>query len=632
MVGAATITILHVEDEPGFADMVGTFLEREDERFEIETASNPEEGLDILSDNEFDCIVSDYDMPGQNGIEFLKAVREENSDLPFVLFTGKGSEEVASDAISAGVTDYLQKEAGTDIYRVLANQISNSVEKWHAQRNYRELFEKSTVGVVIVDPDSGTIVDANRQFSEILGRDLDEVRGAHPADLSPDEPAYTRDRADELLRQTMETGSQTFEWRHQRASGNHVWVEVSLNRTTINGESQILGIVQDISDRKKREQRYNAIFNQTYQFTGLLEIDGTLIEANETALEFGGLDREDVLGKKMWEAYWFQHSEETRTRAREAVERAATGEFVRHELPVQGATDEVIIDFSVRPITDEQGNVTLLIPEGRDITERKKLERKRERIIERVTDAIVEVDADWRFTLVNDQAEELYDMSEEDLLERDFWEVFEAAKDTRFEEEYRAVMETRESTSFVEYFSQLDGWFDIEAYPKDDGGIAFYFVEVTEQRQRQAELERSHEEIKNYRDLLERALAKTDTYVWEWDLTTNEVNRYPTGKTLSQLKSMDIGGVFDGFIERVHPDERERVEQVIRDGIESGTGYQFECRFEDKDGSYRWIRDHAEVELEDGEPVHALGMVTDITEAKRLTDARDGSSDGEAES
>lgn len=75
----------------------------------------------------------------------------------------------------------------------------------------------------------------------------------------------------------------------------------------------------------------------------------------ETALEFGGLDREAVLGKKMWDAYWFQHSERTRERAKIAVERAADGEFVRHELPVQGRHGEVIIDFSVRPVTDDQG-------------------------------------------------------------------------------------------------------------------------------------------------------------------------------------------------------------------------------------------------------------------------------------
>lgn len=81
-----------------------------------------------LADAEFDCVVSAHEMPGRNGIEFLELVREEYPDLPFVLFTGKGSEAVASDAISAGVTDYLQKGSGTEQYELLANRIVNAVD------------------------------------------------------------------------------------------------------------------------------------------------------------------------------------------------------------------------------------------------------------------------------------------------------------------------------------------------------------------------------------------------------------------------------------------------------------------------------------------------------------------------
>jgi DNA-binding NtrC family response regulator len=104
------IHVLHVDDEPEFAEMAATFLEREDDRFAVETAATASEGLAHLADEGVDCVVSDHDLPDRTGIEFLEAVREQHPDLPFVLYTGKGSEEVASDAISAGVTDYLQKE------------------------------------------------------------------------------------------------------------------------------------------------------------------------------------------------------------------------------------------------------------------------------------------------------------------------------------------------------------------------------------------------------------------------------------------------------------------------------------------------------------------------------------------
>ena len=105
-----TIRVLHVDDQLDYAEMATTFLEQENDRFDTETVASASDGLTRLADSTFDCVISDYDMPRQNGIEFLKAIRMKYPDLPFILHTGKGSEEVASEAISAGATDYLQKE------------------------------------------------------------------------------------------------------------------------------------------------------------------------------------------------------------------------------------------------------------------------------------------------------------------------------------------------------------------------------------------------------------------------------------------------------------------------------------------------------------------------------------------
>ncbi|MFC7228538.1 response regulator [Salinirubellus salinus] len=130
----ARIHLLHVDDEPGFAETARAFLEREDERLTVETARSAAAGLERLAERPFDCVVSDYEMPGRDGIEFLAAVREASPDLPFVLFTGKGSEEIASEAISAGVTDYLQKGGGTEQYALLANRVVNAVEAYRSRQ------------------------------------------------------------------------------------------------------------------------------------------------------------------------------------------------------------------------------------------------------------------------------------------------------------------------------------------------------------------------------------------------------------------------------------------------------------------------------------------------------------------
>jgi len=91
----------------------------------------------------------------------------------------------------------------------------------------------------------------------------------------------------------------------------------------------------------------------------------------------GSTERE-VVGKKVWNAFWFQH-DEAAEQVREAVERARDGEFVRQEFEAQGADRAAIIDFSIRPVTDDYGEITYLIPEGRDITDRVKVERETQR-------------------------------------------------------------------------------------------------------------------------------------------------------------------------------------------------------------------------------------------------------------
>lgn len=119
------IQVLHVDDDPNLTDLIKTFLERKDDHFIVETATDADEGLKLISNRSPDCIVSDYNMPRMDGIELLQTVRERYPDLPFILFTGRGSETVASEAIAASVTDYLQKESGAEQYELLAHRIQH---------------------------------------------------------------------------------------------------------------------------------------------------------------------------------------------------------------------------------------------------------------------------------------------------------------------------------------------------------------------------------------------------------------------------------------------------------------------------------------------------------------------------
>lgn len=167
-----SIAVLHVDDDSDFVDMAASFLERENERITIETALNASDGLSRLTEDGFDCVVSDYDMPGKTGIEFLQTVRQTHPDLPFILFTGKGSEEVASDAISAGATDYLQK-GGTERYALLATRIQNAVEQY---RNKQRRARLERIRTVVNDINQALIRATSRQ--EIEAEVCDVLAGA----------------------------------------------------------------------------------------------------------------------------------------------------------------------------------------------------------------------------------------------------------------------------------------------------------------------------------------------------------------------------------------------------------------------------------------------------------------------
>ena len=179
----SAIRVLHVDDDRQYAETTAAFLQRERTTFDIETATSAAAGLRLLETEPVDCIVSDYEMPGKNGIDLLESVREDYPELPFILYTGRGSEEIAGDAISAGVTDYLQKTSDTSHYALLANRVVNAVEQYRSQsalkasRDRFSLFvDQSPLGFVEYDQDF-EIVRVNDTLTDIFGYTEDELVG-----------------------------------------------------------------------------------------------------------------------------------------------------------------------------------------------------------------------------------------------------------------------------------------------------------------------------------------------------------------------------------------------------------------------------------------------------------------------
>ena len=118
------IRVLHVDDELGLLKVAKQCLEMQGP-FRVDTASSVEEALVKLEKERYDAVVSDYQMPGKDGLEFLKELRESGNSVPFIMFTGKGREEVAIRALNLGANQYLNKTGETEtVYTELAHTIT----------------------------------------------------------------------------------------------------------------------------------------------------------------------------------------------------------------------------------------------------------------------------------------------------------------------------------------------------------------------------------------------------------------------------------------------------------------------------------------------------------------------------
>jgi PAS domain S-box-containing protein len=134
------IEVVHVDDDENYRALVSEQLQRVAENMTVRSVGTGSHSLDLLSEESVDCILADYRLPKMNGLELLSAVRERHSEIPYILYTGKGSEEVASDAIAAGVSDYVTKSMTTESWELLAQRIENAVE----ERRAKEQAQKST--------------------------------------------------------------------------------------------------------------------------------------------------------------------------------------------------------------------------------------------------------------------------------------------------------------------------------------------------------------------------------------------------------------------------------------------------------------------------------------------------------
>lgn len=372
-------------------------------------------------------------------------------------------------------------------------------EVYESKNRLDALMRATTDGIYRMSPD----------WSEIYQLAEDNfVSTDRPSTWQAYVPETDHARVKQAIDEAIETQS-PFELEHRIrcADGTTGWTHSRAVPILEDGEIvEWFGTTTDITERKEQEREKDLLWRAIEKANSPLIMaepgadDTPISYANEAFEQITGYSESEVIGQDCRFLQGESTREEPVRKLREAIDNQ---EQVTAELRnYRKDGTEFWNSVTITPVYDTDEELVRFLGTQEDITERKRQERKRKQVIDRVTDGIFELDADWQFTFVSDQAETLLDTSEAEILGRSIWDVFEAARDTPFEARYRAVMNTREPTSFTEYYPALDGWFDVQAYPNSDGGIAVYFRDVTERKEQEQARQRAE---KRYQKLLEMA-------------------------------------------------------------------------------------------------------------------------------
>jgi PAS domain S-box-containing protein len=253
--------ILTVDDEPDLCVITKEFLEISG-KIKVDIAGSVQEAKEAISKRRYDAIVSDYQMPGEDGIQFLKSLRASGNMIPFILFTGKGREEIVIEAINNGADAYIQKGGEPrSLFADLEHRILTIVRKHSAEAalkdsesEFRTLFENNPDPVVLVGAD-GTVLNTNQAGADMVLMSKEEIIGGLFSNM-----AVFREEDKALFQRTMiaiKKGEPVSPIVSQirRKDGTERWVEIRgciVRKANMGDAFQI--IARDITERKLEEK------------------------------------------------------------------------------------------------------------------------------------------------------------------------------------------------------------------------------------------------------------------------------------------------------------------------------------------------------------------------------------------
>jgi PAS domain S-box-containing protein len=307
------IWVLQVDDDSSFLHVSKNILEAEGP-FSVEIAYSVDEALLKLKTSRYDIVISDFEMPMKNGLDFLKLLRESGSDIPFILFTGKGREEIIVQALNLGADRYIDKHGEPKVvYTELSAGIRQLYEKsqatrmlWESEERFKKMVTSSKDMIMLTQSD-GIILYVSPASKEIFGYEPEELIGKHPRVIHPQDS----ERVQKIFQASLTTKvSGKADYRIITKQGQTKWLHHSYSQIIENDKIlQVVSIVQDVTETKKAEaelsvseEKFSAAFNSSGAALALTRVcDGLFVEVNDCLLKLLGYTREEVIGKSIIE-------------------------------------------------------------------------------------------------------------------------------------------------------------------------------------------------------------------------------------------------------------------------------------------------------------------------------------------
>ncbi|MHB8894394.1 MAG: PAS domain S-box protein [Candidatus Geothermincolia bacterium] len=376
--------ILVIDDDPDFASLLRAVLKS---RFsaEVTTAGDCASARDAFTGSAFDVITVDYELPDGNGIDLMEEIVSRDGHPPVVMVTGKGDEQTAALACRVGAGGYVVKDQKLNTMLVAA--IMNSLEHTHSAKlqidseiRYRRLFESARDGILILEAETGKIVDANPYLMELLGYSLEEFIGKQLWEIGPFKDTKLSKTSFAELKEKRYVRYENLPL--ETKDGRKADVEFVSNIYLCDHQEVIQCNIRDITARKRRETVleeseawYRALYESSIDGFVVAGLEGHIVEANPAFLDMLGYTLDEAraltyeqLTPKKW------HQVELDILRDQVLERGYSDDYEKEDIRKDGS----LIYISVRRwlIRDEQGKPSGMWAIVRDITERKRYEEQ----------------------------------------------------------------------------------------------------------------------------------------------------------------------------------------------------------------------------------------------------------------